>query len=74
MSNYDSILKTKNTYKEDVVNIENNKKKFPWFRIDFICIILLIVVSYIVYYNKVLTPDNIYLNDLKTVYDKYYIR
>ena len=73
MSNYDSILKTKNTYKEDVVNIENKKKKFPWFRIDFICIILLLVVSYIVYYNKVLTPDNIFLNDLKTIYDKYSI-
>ena len=73
MSNYDSILKTKNTYKEDVVNIENKKKKFPWFRIDFICIILLLVVSYIIYYNKVLTPDNIFLNDIKTIYDKYSI-
>ena len=73
MSNYDSILKTKNTYKEDVVNIENKKKKFPWFRIDFICIILLLVVSYFIYYNNVLTPDNIFLNDLKTIYDKYSI-
>lgn len=73
MSNYDSILKTKNTYKEDVVNIENKKKKFPWFRIDFICIVLLLVVSYFIYYNKVLTPDNIFLNDLKTIYDKYSI-
>ena len=73
MSNYDSILKTKNTYKEDVVNIENKKKKFPWFRIDFICIILLLGVSYIIYYNKVLTPDNIFLSDLKTIYDKYSI-
>ena len=73
MSNYDSILKTKNTYKEDAVNIENKKKKFPWFRIDFICIILLLVVSYFIYYNKVLTPDNIFLNDLKTIYDKYSI-
>ena len=71
MSNYDSILKEKNTYEELDIKKDDGPKPFPWFRIDLICLIILLGISYIIYYTKVLTPDNIFLNDLKQVYDKY---
>lgn len=71
MANYDSILKEKKTYKEPAPIKDAGPKSFPWFKIDLICLTLLLIVSYIVYYNIILTPEQIFLNDLKTISDQY---
>lgn len=70
MADYDSILKEKKTY-EEPINKNTDPVTFPWFQIDLILISLIIVISYIVYFNIVLTPKNIFLNDLKIVSNKY---
>ena len=44
MLNYDSILKEEKKYEEENKEI----KKFPWFKIDVICIILVLIVLYII--------------------------
>lgn len=70
MADYDSILKEKKTYEEPIVK-NTEPVTFPWFQIDLILISLIIAISYMVYFNIVLTPKNIFLNDLKIVSNKY---
>ena len=70
MADYDSILKENKTYEEPIVK-NTVPVSFPWFQVDLILISLIIVISYIVYFNIVLTPKNIFLNDLKIVSNKY---
>ena len=71
MGNYDSILKEKKTYREEIPTKKNKVKKFPWLLLDIICLILILIISYIIYFQTILTPKNIFLNDLKIVSDKY---
>ena len=71
MGNYDSILKEKKTYQEEIPTKKNKVKKFPWLLLDIICLILILIISYIIYFKTILTPKNIFLNDLKIVSDKY---
>ena len=69
MAEYDSILKEKKKYEEPVK--ETGPKPFPWFKIDVILIILVLIISYIIYYIKILTPDQIFLTDLQKLTEKY---
>lgn len=70
MADYDSILKEKKTY-EEPISKNTEPVSFPWFQVDLILISLIIAICYIVYFNIVLTPKNIFLNDLKIVSNKY---
>lgn len=69
MSDYDSILKEKKRKKDDVK--EENIKEFPTFSLSFICIIIFIIVSYVIYFNLVLSPKNIVISDCQNVLSKY---
>ena len=71
MTDYNSILKEEKKYEEPVLIPNKKTKKFPWFKIDLICLILILIISYLVYYTTILTPNNIFLNDLKILADKY---
>lgn len=68
MSEYDSILKSKK--KTKVVAVEE-EKKFPSFWISFFLIIVVLLVSYIIYFNKVLNAKNILIYDCLSVLNKY---
>ena len=68
MTNYDSILKEKKNYEE--VKIEKNKK-FPTFKITFLLTILILIISYVIYFMTVLTPNMIFFNDINIVFNKY---
>lgn len=67
MTDYDSILKEEKKYEEEPVK----PKKFPWFKIDVICIILIIVIGYIFYFINVLNPRQIFFDDLEKLTTKY---
>ena len=69
MDNYDSILKEKKKYEEPIKPVKN--KKFPWLLTDLICLILLLIISYFFYYTRILSPEQIFLNDLKEITTKY---
>lgn len=68
MSEYDSILKKKKKIKEVAVEEE---KKFPSFWVSFFLILVALVVSYIIYFNKVLSAKNILIYDYLSVLNKY---
>lgn len=67
MTDYDSILKEEKKYEEEPVK----PKKFPWFKIDVICIILIIVIGYIFYFINILNPRQIFFDDLEKLTTKY---
>jgi len=71
MADYDSILKEKKNYEEPISTKDNGPKPFPWFKIDLLCLILILTISYIIYYTTILTPKQIFLNDIKIVANKY---
>ena len=73
MSEYDSILKEKKKYVEPVTKSQVTKKHFPWLKIDIFCIIIILCVSYIVYYQKILSPDKIFTSDMERIMDHYQI-
>ena len=73
MAEYDSILKEKKKYVEPPVVKKDDIKKFPWLKIDLICIIVILVISYIIYFIVILSPKQIFLNDIKMLFDKYYV-
>ncbi len=67
MDNYDSILKEKKVY-VDPEPIVKKSKFTKYFFIDVVLSVLLLVISYVVYYHSVLTPRNIlnhHFDDLK---------
>lgn len=68
MEDYNSILKEKKTY-DDVS--DNTFKKFPWFKVDFVCILLVLVIGYIIYFINVLSPRQIFFDDLEKLQNKY---
>lgn len=67
MSEYDSILKKKKKVEEVVVE----EKKFPSFWVSLFLILVVLVVSYIIYFNKVLSSKNILIYDYLSVLDRY---
>lgn len=71
MKDYDSILKEKKKYEEEPK--EREPKPFPWLRMDIFSIAIVIIISYIFYYNKILTPKNIFLTDLNDLLSQYQI-
>lgn len=72
MSNYDSILKEKVKYEDPLPLItDEEKKKFPWLLIDIILISLVLIISYIIYYNTILSPDKILYQDMNILLEKY---
>lgn len=68
MGEYDSILKEK---KKKQVLVDDKPKKFPKFTISFILIILVLVISYIIYYNNVLGKREIFFNNAISILDSY---
>lgn len=70
MGNYDSILKEDKKYVEPVKE-EEEIAKFPWFQTNFILITIVLIISYIVYYNLILTPDKVFYSDVFFFYEKY---
>jgi len=67
MGKYDSILKEK----KKTTTIEEQPKKFPKFLVSCILIIIVLISSYIIYYNKVLSPKNIVIQDSINIVKKY---
>lgn len=68
MNEYDSILREK---KKKKVVVEEQPKKFPKFWVSLLLIILVLVISYVIYFNKILSAKNIVLNDSLEVLKKY---
>ena len=68
MSKYDSILKDKKKNKK----VEEEVKTFPSLLVSFILILIVLVGSYIIYFNSVLSSDNIIINDSFKILDKYF--
>lgn len=71
MSDYDSILKEKKKYQDNNDIKIVKKKHFPYLLLDTICIGLIIIISYFIYYNNVLAPDVIAFSDINTIVDDY---
>lgn len=69
MKKYDSILKEKKKYNDFIE--DNSYKKFPWFKIDILLISILLIISYLIYYNTILSPKVVFLNDIKILINKY---
>lgn len=67
MSEYDSILKGE----KKIEVVEKEPKKFPKFWVSFFLIIIVLVVSYIIYFNNVLSAYNIIINDSVKILNKY---
>ena len=69
---YDSILKEKNQTKSILSEISEENSNKPNYVIIcmFVCIII-VVISYIVYFNTILSGKNIFLNDFKVISNEY---
>lgn len=67
MADYDSILKEEKKYDEEPAK----PKKFPWFKIDLLCIILVTIIGYIFYFINILNPRQIFFDDLTKITTKY---
>ena len=63
MDNYDSILKEKKVYADPEPLIKKTKYT-KYFVIDFFVILIVLVVSYFIYYHNVLSPKNVIINDV----------
>lgn len=63
MNNYDSILKEKKVYNDPEPLIKKTKYT-KYFIIDFFVILIVIAVSYTIYYFNVLSPKNVIINDV----------
>lgn len=67
MADYDSILKEEKKYDEE----PTKPKKFPWFKIDLLCIILVTIIGYIFYFINILNPRQIFFDDLTKITTRY---
>jgi len=73
MGQYDSILKQKKKI-EPVINNEPLKEKhFPYVLVSVIALIIMLIISYVVYYNTILAKDVIIINNFNNIKDKYEI-
>ncbi len=68
MKEYDSILKEEKVYKDPVVV---HHKYTKYIVIYILMLILILGGSYIVYYQTILSPNNIIVNDLATILSPY---
>ncbi len=68
MKDYDSILKEEKVYNDPVVV---HHKYIKYIIIYILILILILGVSYIVYYQTILSPNNIILNDLEAILSPY---
>ncbi len=64
MDNYDSILKEKKTYDNDIVSVPKKGKFTKFFIIDVILVIICVFFSYLFYYCNILTSSNVFFNDI----------
>lgn len=69
MNEYDGILKENKKYDNSIEN--SNFKKFPWFKVDILLISILLIIGYCMYYGTILNPKQIFINDIKTLINKY---
>lgn len=67
MDNYDSILKEKKTYDNDIVSVPKKGKFTKFFIIDVILVIICVFFSYLFYYCNILTSSNIFFNDINKI-------
>ena len=66
MDDYNSILKEKKVYKDPEPIIKKNKYlKYIFFQ--DIALLMLLIIAYIIYYNKVLTPINILNSNISKI-------
>lgn len=70
-SDYDSILREKKKSKLEMMTADVDTRGHNYVIIDLFLIIIILVISYIVYYNTVLSGKNIFLNDFKVVSGEY---
>ena len=70
MNEYGSILEKNKKYEAPTTN-KNRYKKFPWLKIDVLLLSILLISGYIIYYNTILTPELIFINDIKILVDEY---
>lgn len=70
MNEYGSILEENKKYEVPITN-KNRYKKFPWFKMNVLLLSILLIISYFIYYNIILTPELIFINDIKILVDKY---
>ena len=69
MNEYDSILKEKKKTHSETP--PQHKKNFPTFTLSFFATILVIIISYIIYYNTVLSKDKIIINNISILKKQY---
>ena len=70
MNQYDSILKEKKIKKTEI-NEPTSRKKFPTFTLSLIATITIILISYIVYYNTILSKEKILINNISILKEQY---
>lgn len=71
MNEYDSILKEKKKIEPIIEDATPKKKKFPTFILSLISIILILIISYVIYYNTILAKQNIIINNITTLKKQY---
>lgn len=69
MNEYDSILKEKKKY-EDPAPVKHSKLR-KYIIIDFFVIVLILIISYIIYFQTILSQDQIFYHDINTVWKEY---
>ena len=66
MGQYDSILKEKKKYEDNPQKQNPKKNKIKKYIIlDILAITIFLIISYVIYYQKILSPKNIFLYDIK---------
>lgn len=70
--NYNEILKEKKVYEDPVVSHEHKFFKLSIF-VAILITLIIIGISYLVYYNTILDSESIFLNNIQTLTSKYEI-
>ena len=68
---YDTILKEKGVY-DEAPKSSNNKYFKLFFFLGIVISLLVIVISYVIYYNTILDNESIFFNNLVKLKDNYY--
>lgn len=71
MDEYNSILKEKEHYEEPVASPDSHSNFGKYVFIDVILIMLILGISYVVYYQTVLSSEQIVVHDLESVLSNY---
>lgn len=71
MKEYDSVLKEKKVYEEEN-EVKKQKPKYKiYIFLYFVIMLIVLIVYYIIYYQNILSPNNILINDMNTIIQKY---